>query len=94
MSAAHTYALVPHVFQRSFGDERVLLDMKSGDYFALNETGAWMLDLLLAGTSAENVAEQASKHFDVTSERALADLQNLIAEMQNRQMFVVEQEVG
>lgn len=81
---APMYVLAPHVFQRGFADERVLLDMNSGDYFALNPSGAWMLDALLEGDTIEGVAARASAHFEVSSEQAKADLTALVAEMSTR----------
>ena len=83
------YLLPVHVFQRGFGEERVLLDMQSGDYFALNVSGAWMLDALLDGSSEAQVAARAAEHFEVDIERVLSDLQGLITEMRTRGLLLI-----
>lgn len=82
------YLLPAHVFQRGFAEERVLLDMQSGDYFALNASGAWMLDALLEGDSLERVAERTSEQFEVELKQAESDLLALIEDMSARGLLI------
>jgi Coenzyme PQQ synthesis protein D (PqqD) len=72
------------VHARQFDEELILLDLSKGQYFALDELGARLWSGLEAGRKVEEIAQDVVSDYDVTFDRALADLvalgDHLIAE--------------
>jgi hypothetical protein len=62
------------VHARLFDDELVILDLAKGEYFALDGVGARLWSGLQAGRTVEQVAHEIVADYDVTFERAMADL--------------------
>lgn len=69
----------PHVTVTDLGDDMVLLDSKSGEMFALNESGRCIWYALGRGEAAASAA--LVEAFDVTPERARADVRALLDEL-------------
>lgn len=67
---------------RMIDDEMVILDMESGDYFALNETGVRMWNAITAGESIDAAVAAITKEFSGATESEIeADLEALVAEL-------------
>jgi sulfur transfer complex TusBCD TusB component (DsrH family) len=62
------------VHARLFDNELVILDLAKGEYFALDDLGARLWSGLEAGRSVEQLAQEIVAEYDVTLDRALADL--------------------
>lgn len=58
--------------------ETVLLNLKSKQYFVLNETGAFIWELLKEEHKIEELVAAVSENFDVEPERARKDLMGLL----------------
>ena len=56
------------------GGEAVLLDVESGLYFGLDEVGARIWQLLVAGASEESIVDQLLEEYDVERSRLRADV--------------------
>ena len=58
----------------------MLLDEQNGEYFQLNPTGAIVTDGLLSQRTVDEIASEVAREYDVTCERAHADIQLLIGQ--------------
>ena len=58
--------------------ETVLLNLKSKQYFVLNETGAFIWKLLNQERTIEELVREISEKFDVETEDARTDLMHLL----------------
>jgi hypothetical protein len=65
--------IVEGAHARRFDDELIVLDLKGGDYYALNEVAAAMWDGFAAGATPAQVAAQISETHAVDGERAMND---------------------
>jgi len=59
----------------------VLLDLRGGEYFALNELGTKLWNGLNAGTSVEEIATAIAAEYDVSLDNALEDLLALVNDL-------------
>jgi hypothetical protein len=62
------------VHARMFDEELVILDLAKGEYFALDPVGAHLWSGLEAGRTLEQIAGEIAAEYDVTLDRALAEL--------------------
>ncbi|WP_017622997.1 lasso peptide biosynthesis PqqD family chaperone [Nocardiopsis chromatogenes] len=75
-------ALRPEVSTTPAGEGMVLLDERSGRYFHLNGSGAEITRMLLGGTDADEAARRLAERYDLSPERAAADVDGLIAALE------------
>ena len=77
----------PHrdVISRMLDDEAVILDLQSGEYFGLNETGARIWELLEQHDTSE-IAQLLAGEFDVTSEQAAEEVDALIQRLLDQRL--------
>jgi hypothetical protein len=65
------------VVHRAFGDELVLLNLRSGQYHGLNSSGRRIFELILERGTADGVAAQVAAEFDTDPGRVTADVDEL-----------------
>lgn len=82
-------ALRRHVSVSDVEDGMVLLDERKGRYFKLNSSGAMILRALLDGSSPADVTRSLVERYEVSEERAAADVDALIAALADRGLVVV-----
>jgi ubiquinone/menaquinone biosynthesis C-methylase UbiE len=70
-----------HVVARSVGDEILLLDLATGVYHVLNDTGARIWELLSRGESVTAVAQKMAADYDVGVQQAREDVERIMAQM-------------
>ncbi len=70
----------PDVISRILEREAVLLDLTSGAYFGLNETGARIWELLVEHDT-EEIAARLAQEFEVPAAEASAAVDRLIQEL-------------
>ena len=70
-------------------DGMVILDERKGRYFKLNRSGALILRALLDGLSPADAARALAERYEVSEERAMADVAALTAELSGRKLVVV-----
>ena len=66
-----------HVVHRTFPGQTVVLNLETGQYHALNETGGTMFDLLSTGESLAVAASRVADHYgnpEAVAERDLGRL--------------------
>jgi Coenzyme PQQ synthesis protein D (PqqD) len=76
------------VHSRLFDREVVILDLAGGQYYALEDVGARLWSGIEAGLTLEQIAHDVVTEYDVTEERALADLAALVDEFVARGLVV------
>jgi hypothetical protein len=59
----------------------VLLDERRGSYWEINETGAHSLQLLLAGKSDREAAENIATRYQIDNRSAVEDLRNFLSDL-------------
>ncbi len=83
------FAIAPDVVWRAFGDETVLLNLKSGQYHALNPTAGRMLELLDELGDSRAVAERITEEFDAPLELVRRDVAELCDQLLERGLLAV-----
>jgi hypothetical protein len=63
---------------RSVGDDLVLLELGTEQYYALDEVGAAMWEAILASPSLQAARDQLLERFDVSAEELTSDLLELV----------------
>jgi hypothetical protein len=75
------FSIPKHVLSRKLDDEMVLLNLDSGEYFGLNDTGTRVWELLADGRSREEVIDRLTDEFEVTVEIAAGHVTALCDEL-------------
>jgi hypothetical protein len=79
------------VMSERFGDEVVLLNLKTNRFFSLNRTGARLWELLVSGERLGAIEEQLRREFEVDPAELAADVQRMLASMQDEQLVRLEE---
>jgi hypothetical protein len=66
------------VIAQPVDDQLVILNMANQQYFGLDEVGTQIWRLLIRHANLEEIVEQIHKEYEVDSERARADVENLV----------------
>ena len=77
------------VVRRSFGDEKVLLNLETGHYHGLNPTGGYMVALLEQTGDAEETARRTADDLGVDLERVRGDLAALLEALAGRGLVTI-----
>lgn len=80
------------VMSRNVGDEVVLLDLASGNYYGLDAVGARIWQLLGQGHAPEGIVGILLAEYEAGREQLLADTARLLGELSARGLVVVEDE--
>ena len=72
------------------GKEAVLLHLGTKMYFTLNETGLRIWQMLSSGLTPEEISKRVSGEFDVSPEKAIESVLNLIDELIREKLVKVE----
>ena len=82
MSATRFPFSVPeHVLARKLDDEMVLLNLDSGEYFGLNDTGTRVWELLADGRTRDEVVDRLTEEFEVAADVASTHVTTLCEEL-------------
>jgi len=82
MNFKDTVKIPPDVMARQVGDETVILDLASGNYFGLDPVGARIWQLIGEGKPLEAVCETLLDEYEVSAEQAREDLARLVGQLQ------------
>jgi Coenzyme PQQ synthesis protein D (PqqD) len=77
------YQLAPEVLSQGIDAETILLDMKSENYFGLNDVGSQVLEILKTGTDLETLMDGMLKIYDVERTILKKDIAELLQELLN-----------
>ena len=75
------------VMVRRVGDEIVILDVNSGQYFGLNEVGAFVWDLLESESDRDAIVAALTAAYDVDAAQAAADVDDLLRDLAARDLI-------
>jgi hypothetical protein len=78
------------VLSRDLGGETVLLDLRSGVYFSLEEVGARIWGLLAEGRTLGETLRCLLAEYDVTEARCASDLVTFVAQLRARGLVEVD----
>ncbi|AFZ34364.1 hypothetical protein Sta7437_0773 [Stanieria cyanosphaera PCC 7437] len=76
-----SYQVSSEQLHSEVGSEAVILDLKSGVYFGLNETGNQIWQWLQEPKTESEIIDLVLAEYDVTPEQGAIDVKNLLQEM-------------
>jgi hypothetical protein len=76
------YSLKDQLSVTSIGEDYVLLDVSSGQYFGLNELGTKIIEGLMQSLSLDDILLGIVQEFDVDMDQARVDAENLLSELE------------
>ena len=79
---------LPDVLSRTLDGEAVLLDLKSGTYFGLNDVGTKIWEIIAQGATIAEIRTLVLATFEVDEPTASRDLEDLLAELDKRSLIV------
>jgi hypothetical protein len=85
----HTVTISPDTVFRELGGEGVLLDLESGVYFGLDETGARLWQLLQAHGSLRQVCDAMLQEFEVEPARLQDDVLAFVGDLLRRKLVTL-----
>lgn len=74
------------------GGEAIVLDVKSGNYFGLNEVGAFILECIRQPVSVREVIDRMLKEYDATREQITQDVVQFLQQLQEQGLIRVTDE--
>ena len=77
----------PDLLWRVVGEEALLLDTNSGNYFSLNPVATAIWLRLMSGESAEQAADAIARTYSISVETARADIDELLTEMRSADIW-------
>ena len=76
-----------HVAWRKVENEAVLLDLKTGEYFTLNEIGSLVWERLCAGDSLAAITARICRDYAVKPAQADGDVQSLVDRLLKKKLL-------
>jgi hypothetical protein len=76
------------VQSRRFHEEVVVLDLRRGEYFSLNEVGARVWDALSSGTTLREVIETLAVDYDTSVTQLSVDVLAVVEDLLRRELVV------
>ncbi len=70
-------------------EEAVVLNLDSGHYYILNETGCRIWELLDGENTVADIATQISQEYDVTNKTVTSDITKILAELLGEKLVEV-----
>jgi len=84
-----------HVVHRTFEAETLLLNLETGQYHGLNETGGRMLELLEATDGrVREAVEKLADEYEIPFEEIAPDLMSFCSALETRGLIVVSRAEG
>lgn len=72
---------------RVLDGELVMLDLKSGTYFGMNEVGARIWEILTAGENIASAVETLTSEFAVDPSTVREDIESLLVQLAERDLI-------
>jgi len=85
-----TVVAAPEQLSTTLGDDVVILGLRDTVYYGLSGAGTRIWHLLQARRRVDEIARSIVAEFDVTHDRAVADLQELLADLEARGLVRVD----
>jgi hypothetical protein len=81
LSADTTVAAIPGQISSDLAGEAVILDMRSGVYYGLNEVGAKIWHLVQRPQTIQNIQSAILQEYDVEPDVCLQDIHHLLQDL-------------
>lgn len=88
-----TVVVAPDQVSSELVDESVILNLKTGMYFGLNEVGASVWQLLQQPKTVADVCAAILEDYDVEAAQCETDILALLEELAEAQLIVIQDEV-
>ena len=69
--------------------EAVMINLSNGFYYSMGNVGAFIWELIESGNGLDTIVTALTLHYDVSAERAQADLEKLVAQMLEENLVLV-----
>ena len=89
ISDAATVAIAPDVLASELGAEFVMLSLKDGIYYGLDEVGGRVWKLAQTQVTVREICQAITEEYDVEHERCRRDVLNLLADLLTRGLIEV-----
>lgn len=76
------------------GDEAIVLHLDHGRYFRLNSTGIWIWEQIAEPVAPADLVARLGRRFDLSDERARADLEAFLTGLSDRDLLAREPAQG
>ena len=83
------YKISSHVRSQTMDDESVILDLKSGKYFGLNEIGVAVWDRIASTGSLDGLSDELSVIYDTAKEVIEKDIIALLDELLTHELLIL-----
>ena len=80
--------IAPNVFLRKFDLEAIVLDMRVGEYFSLNEIGVRVWSEIEKGNDLVASIEGLASEYDAPKQQIEADVKLLVEELKRRGLLL------
>ena len=87
MSTGRSLVIPDDVVFEVLGEEAVLLNLRTGVYFRLNETGTRIWQVIEERGEAAAAADAVAREFEVDAEVARRDVDALVRELEKQQLL-------
>lgn len=91
ISVASTFNIPESVAWRNVNEEIVILKLKSGEYYTLNEVGQHVWQAISDQQNVEGIIKQIVDQFDVTYEKAKEDVMKFLDSMLKESMVLLNE---
>jgi hypothetical protein len=81
ISSDTTFKTSENITWRNVNEEVVILNLKSGEYFTLNDVGQFVWLAVADQKNMEEIRQKVVDAFDVTPEKASEDIEEFISRM-------------
>ncbi|HVQ13044.1 MAG TPA: PqqD family peptide modification chaperone [Vicinamibacterales bacterium] len=89
ISDSATVVAAGDLLASEFGDELVILDLRDGVYYGLEDAGAQIWSLLQKPVSVAEIREALVAAYEVEPARCEQDVRALLAELETRGLVIV-----
>ena len=87
MSPERRFRTAEHVFSTQQADATVLLDVRGGTYYTLNEVGGRIWACLSEGASVGVVVDRLAAEFDVPAEQLSGDVASFVEQLDRSRLI-------
>tara|TARA_R110000772_G_scaffold160557_1_gene271687 strand:- start:515 stop:790 length:276 start_codon:yes stop_codon:yes gene_type:complete len=81
------YQLAPNVLFQKVGDETVILDPESGEYYTLNAIGTFIVEQFQQGSTKAEVINLVFEAYQAPEDEIIQDIEELLAQMLKQGLF-------
>ncbi|MGD9641541.1 MAG: PqqD family protein [Elusimicrobiales bacterium] len=73
--------ILESVTWRKTGDEAVILDLESSNYYSANDTGTYVWEQFSAGKKPEKIAENLAEEYGIAPAQARLDVKDFLKDL-------------